>query len=433
MPERENHPVTKVNWYDAIEFCARLSRHTGRNYRLPTEAEWEYACRARTKTPFHFGFTIQSNIWVDVGGQPGIHDEKIYQKFGEQIGWYEPDKQEWYGNLRFNLQAPKGHLPFVGMMTGGVLDSQSVSYLTQKLLDCQKPTTLKQLKFETVTVNSSGKIIETKAHQNSYYEEPLGKTISPIIMMAIPEGEFMMGSPEDEPGRYDDESPQHQVKVAPFWLAQTPVTNAQWNFIVNLPQEQRKLNPTNNNQEDNYPVTDINWFEAMEFCARLSRYTGRNYRLPSEAEWEYACRARTKTPFHFGATITSELANYKTSKVYADEPKSENKIRSVRAVSVKSFFPNPFGLYDMHGLVFEWCADTWHDNYHNAPSDSQIWDDNVVNFEKTSTVTEENNLSRILRGGSFSTIPAHCRSANRYKVNPDRKDRDFGFRIACYV
>ena len=303
----------------------------------------------------------------------------------------------------------------------------------------QKPKTLKLLNFETVTVNSSGKIIETKAHQNSYYEEPLGETISPIIMMAIPEGEFIMGSPEDEPGRYDDESPQHQVKVAPFWLAQTPVTNAQWNFVVNLPQEQRKLNPTNNNREDNYPVTDINWFEAMEFCARLSRHTGRNYRLPSEAEWEYACRAGTKTPFYCGATITSELANYKTSKVYANEPKSENKIRSIRAVSVKSFFPNPFGLYDMHGLVFEWCADTWHDNYHNAPSDSQIWNDNIANFEKTSTVTDEDNfsgilrISRILRGGSFSTIPAHCRSANRYKANPDRKDRDFGFRIACYV
>ena len=263
-----------------------------------------------------------------------------------------------------------------------------------------------------------------------------------LAMVYIPAGEFMMGSPENEPQRYEDESPQHKVKVSPFWLAQTPITNAQWNFVVGLPQEQRELNSKEAQGKENHPVKKVSWYDAIEFCDRLSRHTGRNYRLPSEAEWEYACRAvaiankkeltiekwneEYNQPFHFGATISSELANYNASKTYANEPQRET---NKKTVPVKIFFPNAFGLYDMHGSVFEWCADSWHDNYDDAPSDSQVWDDSKTIFQ--SILPNEDSFPKILRGGSFSTKPSHCRSANRYKAEPARRDDDFGFRIAC--
>ena len=252
-------------------------------------------------------------------------------------------------------------------------------------------------------------------------------------MMTIPGGEFIMGSPEDEPQRYDDESPQHQVKVAPFWLAQTPITNAQWNFVVSLPQEQRELNPKKAQEQENHPVTEVSWYDAMEFCARLSRQTGNNYRLPSEAEWEYACRAGTETPFHFGGTITSELANYNASETYADEPKGNYRRETI---AVQSFFPNAFGLYDMHGQVWEWCADPWHDDYKGAPKDSKVWDEQNKNEKYYQKIPQhlvdllEDEREHVLRGGSLIFEPRECRSAYRDHNQPVYRDYDGGFRVA---
>jgi formylglycine-generating enzyme required for sulfatase activity len=163
------------------------------------------------------------------------------------------------------------------------------------------------------------------------------------------------------------------------------------------------------------PVEQVNWYDAIEFCARLSKLTGREYRLPSEAEWEYACRAGTTTPFYFGETITGELANYRSSETYADEYKGEYRQQTT---PVGQFPPNAFGLYDMHGNVWEWCADTWHDNYDGAPTDGSVW-------------TKNGNDNRSpLRGGSWFSNPSHCRSAYR---NDDRRDYcvSLGFRVVC--
>ena len=298
----------------------------------------------------------------------------------------------------------------------------------------EEPELPQQLEFETVTVNSSGKVIKTETYQASYYEQVLVENNPPLVMMGIPEGEFIMGSPETEPRRHNSESPQHQVKVAPFWLAQTPITNAQWNFVANLPQIQRKLNSKESNREDDHPVTDVSWYDAMEFCARLSRYTGRDYRLPSEAEWEYACRAGTKTPFHFGDTITSELANYACDVTYAEEPAGEYRGKTV---PVKSFPPNAFGLYDMHGNVDEWCAHPWHENYQGAPEDSRVWDEQYNNDNYYQNIAEnlaellKDNRERILRGGSWSIYPGACRSAYRLRDNPVDSNGFLGFRVAC--
>ena len=154
----------------------------------------------------------------------------------------------------------------------------------------------------------------------------------------------------------------------------------------------------------------------MEFCARLSRVTGRGYRLPTEAEWEYACRAGTDTPFYFGETLSGRVANYNSSVVYQGEPAVDSRGRTN---PVGEFSPNALGLYDMHGNVWEWCADDWHSNYDGAPIDGRVWD------------ASNDSRSRILRGGSWLYDLGDCRSAFRYNLSPDLADYYVGFRLVC--
>jgi len=238
-----------------------------------------------------------------------------------------------------------------------------------------------------------------------------------LDMVAIPSGTFMMGSPENEKGRYDDESPQHQVKVPAFYMARYPITVTQWKAIRYLPKVNKDLNYIVS--DSNFPVTLVSWDDAIEFCARLSNHTGKKYRLPSEAEWEYACRAGTTTPFHFGETITTDLANYNGYYTYASE--SRGKDRGYNR-PVGSFPPNAFGLHNMHGNVWEWCEDDWHQNYQNAPTDGSAWLSGA-----------SRNKRKVMRGGSWDDSPADCRSASRNY--DDRSDRDHfsnvGFRVVC--
>jgi formylglycine-generating enzyme required for sulfatase activity len=162
------------------------------------------------------------------------------------------------------------------------------------------------------------------------------------------------------------------------------------------------------------PVEKVSWNDAVDFCEKLRQKTGREYRLPSEAEWEYACRAGTTTPFHFGETITTDLANYNGNYTYASEPKRKYLQETT---DVGSFPPNAFGLYDMHGNVWEWCQDDWHDNYSNAPKDGSVW-------------TSQSGITKLLRGGSWTYTPANCRSASRYHSNLGNYDL-IGFRVVC--
>lgn len=200
-----------------------------------------------------------------------------------------------------------------------------------------------------------------------YYVENLGKGIS-LQMVLIPGGSFMMGSPEDELERSDSESPQHLVDIKQFCIGKYPVTQAQWQAVAALPQVNRELEPDPSYFKGaNRPVEQVSWYDAVEFCDRLTSYTKRQYRLPSEAEWEYACRAGTTTPFHFGETITSELANYDANSTYGAGVKGTYREETTVVGSFQ--VANAFGLYDMHGQVWEWCLDDWHDNYEGAPTD----------------------------------------------------------------
>nr|WP_238360760.1 formylglycine-generating enzyme family protein [Iningainema tapete] len=252
--------------------------------------------------------------------------------------------------------------------------------------------------FEVVTVNRRGEIIKREPKQARYFSEDLGNGIT-LEMVAIPGGTFTMGAPRNEKGSSKHERPQHQVTVQPFFMGKYPITQVQWRAVAALPKVNLDLDPNPSRfKGDNRPVENIYWDEAAEFCARLSRSTGKDYRLPSEAEWEYACRAGTKTPFHFGQTITGELANYRASETFADEQKGEYRQKTT---PVGVFTPNAFGLYDMHGNVWEWCADNWHYSYEGSPINGNAW------------ILLNDNNSRLLRGGSWYDNPRNCRSAYR--------------------
>ncbi len=248
------------------------------------------------------------------------------------------------------------------------------------------------------------------------FTEDLGNGIK-LDMVYIPAGTFIMGAPATEKDSRDNERPQHRVTIKAFQMSKYPVTQAQWKAVANLGKVNRDLKPNPSKFKGaNRPVECVSWYDTVEFCDRLSRSTGKTYRLPSEAEWEYACRAGTTTPFYFGEKITPDLANYNGNYTYGSGAKGEYRQETT---PVGSFPPNKFGLYDLHGNVYEWCADHWHDNYQGAPNDQTIWLSSNINFP------------RLLRGGSWYDDPDSCRSACRFYFVVGLSNGYYGFRVVC--
>jgi formylglycine-generating enzyme required for sulfatase activity len=262
-------------------------------------------------------------------------------------------------------------------------------------------------------------IINRRPQQTYGFIENLGNEIA-LEMVQIPGGSFIMGAPINEKDSKESERPQHQVTVPRFFMGKYPVTQAQWKFVASLPQVKRSLKPDPSRfKGDNRPVEEVSWFDVVEYCDRISQHTGRMYRLPSEAEWEYACRAGTSTPFHFGETITSGLANYNANYIYGKGVKGTFRKETT---NVGSFgVANAFGLYDMHGNVWEWCEDHWHSNYEGAPLDGSAW------------LSDNDNNSRLLRGGFWANNPGSCRSAYRNDNFPDYAFNLIGFRVVYDV
>jgi formylglycine-generating enzyme required for sulfatase activity len=227
------------------------------------------------------------------------------------------------------------------------------------------------------------------------------------------------------------------VTLREFLLGQTPVTQAQWRAVAQWqrpepdcaeewpetldPDPVEKLANAERFRGDHRPVVAVSWQDALAFCQRLRLRSGKNYTLPSEAQWEYACRAGTTTPFHFGQTISSELANYNCTKTYADGPKGKYREQTT---DVGMFPGNTWGLQNMHGNAWEWCADHWHESYAGAPEDGRGWIDEVASANQA-------QKSRLLRGGSWINSPGLCRSAYRGVNRPDDRFRDVGFRVCC--
>jgi formylglycine-generating enzyme required for sulfatase activity/uncharacterized caspase-like protein len=294
-------------------------------------------------------------------------------------------------------------------------DYRVEQFATPSRVNPPTPKALPRYEFEVVTVNAQGQISQREQRSAEYRREDLGRGIS-LDLVLIPGSAFMMGSPEGEGDA--DERPQHQVFVPPFLMGKYPVTQAQWKAVAALPKVALDLNADLANFEgDNLPVERVSWDEAVEFCQRLSKQTGRKYRLPSEAEWEYACRAGTTTPFHFGETITTDLANYDGSSAYGSGPKGQYRDKTTEVGSFKT--ANAFGLYDMHGNVWDWCLDYWHESYEGAPTDGSAW------------TTGGDDTTRLLRGDSWFYGPGNCRSAYRGRVARDDRNYDIGFRLVC--
>ncbi|MBF2089758.1 MAG: SUMF1/EgtB/PvdO family nonheme iron enzyme [Synechococcales cyanobacterium K44_A2020_017] len=235
-----------------------------------------------------------------------------------------------------------------------------------------------------------------------------------LDMVYIPAGQFMMGAPNDEPEARDNEKPQRCLTVPALWMGKFPITQAQYQAIMGS-------NPSHF-KGDNRPVEQVSWYDAVKFCQQLSAKTGKRYRLPSEAEWEYACRAGSTTPFYFGQILTDNLANYKATETYNNSPVG---ICREETVDVRSFPANGFGLYDMHGNVWEWCLDYWHESYDGAPSDCSAWTTSGVDYD----VMHEDVYHRIARGGSWRSLPKDCRSAVRFKIWSGNQSISIGFRV----
>jgi formylglycine-generating enzyme required for sulfatase activity len=224
-----------------------------------------------------------------------------------------------------------------------------------------------------------------------------------LEMVKIPGGSFLMGSPDGQGD--DEEHPQHLVTVPEFFMGKYPVTQAQWRSIAALPSVAitLELEPSGFKGADR-PVENVTWYQAVEFCQRLSRLTSGEYRLPSESEWEYACRANTVTQFYFGDTLEANFANFRETVG--------------QTTAVGSYPPNAFDLYDMHGNVLEWCQDNWHTGYQGAPTDGSAWIDSGAS-------------RRMVRGGCWDLNPRYCRSADRSYPNPDFQYDFLGFRVVC--
>jgi formylglycine-generating enzyme required for sulfatase activity len=277
----------------------------------------------------------------------------------------------------------------------------------------------------TSATPSSKLIYKHQEKTAQFFNEPLAEGLA-LKMMLIPGGTFLMGSPPEELERSENEGPQREVTVPPFCMGKYPVTQEQWRFVAGLEAIDRTLKEDPSGfKGDRHPVEQVSWHDAAEFCARLSRHTGRQYRLPSEAEWEYACRAGTTTPFHFGETIATDLANYRGtdekqynwSGSYGHGPKGEYRKTTT---TVDMFDPNNFGLCDMHGNVFEWCEDHY-GYYEYVPKDGR----SRINE------TAEIDADRVLRGGSWNDNPQLCRSAYRLTYSASGADDLIGFRVAC--
>jgi formylglycine-generating enzyme required for sulfatase activity len=275
------------------------------------------------------------------------------------------------------------------------------------------------LLLPSATVNDNGRAVRTqlvrlrlwgtpRLEAPGAWFEPLGEGV--LTMVTIPAGSFLMGSPADEVWRRDNEGPQHPVDLDGFWISQAPITQAQWREVMGS-------NPSsfsgNRADRDRRPVERVSWRDAMAFCRRLGERTGRTYTLASEAQWEYACRAGTTTPFHFGITLISELANFDAR---TNERANEGDYRA-QTSPVGQFPANPWGLHDMHGNVQEWCR-----SYDVAPADDSVW----VDSEDGKT-----GGTRLLRGGAWTDYSGICRSAYRPPPGPVDSSINIGFRVVC--
>jgi formylglycine-generating enzyme required for sulfatase activity/uncharacterized caspase-like protein len=305
-----------------------------------------------------------------------------------------------------------------------------------------KTGALKSFTYSVPTVNERGTLLSSLTGKNNYFVESARGVA--LEMVEIPGGRFMMGAQAAEVGKafaeatrdqenVDEETyetittemPQHAVNVKGFFMSKYEITQAQYYGVMgSLPNIAPQF------RGPNFPVVNVTWHEANEFCARLSLLAGRAYRLPSEAEWEYAARANTTTPFAFGPTITPQLAVYNSAIPFGLAPRGP--VRKAMTAVGEIGPANAFGLYDMHGNVWEWCADYWHSSYDGAPTDGSAWDQQeMLTGDEANEAEALPDQSRVARGGSWASAANRNRSASRFRFFPTYRTASLGFRVVA--
>jgi formylglycine-generating enzyme required for sulfatase activity len=265
--------------------------------------------------------------------------------------------------------------------------------------------TISQPQINKLPTETNLKSFSVNTSELKIIKEGLGNGVN-LEMVAIPGGDFLMGAPLTEENSRDNERPQHRVKIPSFYMGRYVVTQDQYTALMGK-------NPSFFKGGD-LPVENVGWEDAQAFCQKLQQRSKRKYSLPSESQWEYACRAGTKAPFYCGETISTDIANYNGNYIYKNGIKGKYLEKTS---AVGSFgFANSFGLYDMHGNVWEWCEDNWHHSYEHAPNDGSAW--------------VSDNDHRLLRGGAWVSTPGDCRSASRI-MSAGYWNKDIGFRVVC--
>lgn len=312
-------------------------------------------------------------------------------------------------NVRMSAPLPADWQPPIPPQPAGT------EFHTSMKLPAAAGLATRSITFAVVTLLDTGREAGREEGSAQVFDEDLGGS-GVLELVAVPGGAFRMGSADSPDGKESKESPSHDVSVRPFFMGRIPITQEQWRLVAGMPQVRLPLEPDPSHfKGGGRPVEKVSWGDCQEFCLRLSRRTGRFYRLPTEAEWEYACRSGTATPFHFGPTITTDVANYDGSFPYGNAPKGQ--YRKETTVCSTGAPANAFGLLDMHGNVWEWCEDVWHGTYHGAPSDGSAW------------TTGGEASQRVLRGGSWYGRADYCRSAARIGLAADGRNGRGGFRV----
>jgi formylglycine-generating enzyme required for sulfatase activity len=478
-------PVVRVSWDDAAEFCRRLSvraEEKTAKYRLPTEAEWEYACRGGTIAAWSFGddeVELSSYAWCAENSDGKTHPvgQKKPNPFGLHdvhgnawewcLDWYDEDTQaesppsnpsnasartirafrggSYYEQAGGCRSACRGKAPpsfqagNLGFRVGLGLSAKSIGEVrSTKESETSEETDPTRAEDSRAKVKSPEEkpvppaarktrsapplaiapfdAQQAKGHQQAWAEYrgiPV-ETINSIAMkfMLIPPGEFVMGSPKSEKDRKDFEG-QHRVCITKaFYLGAHEVTQAEYQQVMGT-------KPSKFKGDSRRPVESVTWENARAFCRKLNgiqmeRFSRWEYRLPTEAEWEYACRSGTMTVFHYGNSVSSAQANIRGDKPYGNAPRGRNLQRTT---AVGSYRPNAWGLYDMHGNVWEWCQDWFGEDYYQK---SPLED----------PPGPSRGTDRVGRGGGWFFGGIACRSAYRNRISPSKTIGSVGFRVA---
>jgi len=465
-------PVEMVSRSDAAEFCAKLSELEKRppsnytsditmmpppvtGYRLPTEAEWEFACRAGTSTIYWCGDPPANLMTADwTRDNSGLRPHPVGELLPNPFGVYDLHgnvfewvRDAWDATYYFQFQAqpavnPSGPFsqgslcvirggswfdgtPFCraayrfdreSLVTGNnigfrvslpAVKTKSVSERNPQQVRTGIVRPAKTPALANVPFSSD----QAKAHQQAWASYLGMKVVEQnsvgIDLVLVPPGKFMMGSPATEAGREVNEVPVSVTLTQPIYFGKTEVTQAQWSAVMGTQPWKAQVYVK---EQADCPATYVNWEDSQAFCAKLSSIEGVQYRLPTEAEWEYACRAGTTTRYYFGDD-QSQLGQYAWFRFNAADPRDEF------AHQVGQLLPNPFGLYDMHGNVWEWCEDWYVDHLPGGEN----------------PVVSSGGSVRVNRSGGWRRVPEGCRSAFRNQAPQVNRGNINSFRVVRVV